>query len=80
MSAVPEIIHVVEATLMSVAMPYAPNVREPVVPAEDKMRVSVVMEMVVDTAAAFTITTDVPTSNGTEAFAGMVIVRPVVVM
>jgi hypothetical protein len=47
----PEISHSVDVILIQVADPYRANVREPAVPAGDKVNVSVVMAIVTFAAA-----------------------------
>lgn len=60
---------------MHVADPFVAKVREPVVPAGDKVKVSVVMAIVTFAAAMLMNVMAVPIGNATELFAGIVNVR-----
>jgi hypothetical protein len=73
--------HVVVVTLTNVAIPYAANVRVPVVPVPPKYIVSVVMAMLdVVALGPAIIAIVVPTGNAVVLLAGTVIVCPVAVM
>ena len=60
---------------MQVAEPFVAKVREPVVPAGDKVRVSVVMAIVTFATAMLINVIAVPIGYATEPFAGIVNVR-----
>jgi hypothetical protein len=60
---------------MQVADPFVAKVREPVVPAEDKVRVSVVIAIVMFAADILINVIVVPTGKATLALAGIVNVR-----
>ena len=60
---------------MHVADPFVANVREPAVPAGDKVKVSVVMAIVTFAAAMLMNVMAVPMGYATELFAGIVNVR-----
>ena len=62
----------VEVILMQVADPFVAKVREPVVPAEDKTNVSVVMAIVTFATAMLMNVMAVPIGNATLEFAGIV--------
>ena len=65
--------------LIAVAMPFAANVRDPVVPGPARRIVSVVIAMVITPARFWFINvTAVPTAKATELLAGIVNVRAVV--
>ena len=75
----PEIIHSVDAILIAVAIPFAANVRLPVVPAPAKRIVSDVMAIVMTPAPFWLINvTAVPMGNATLELAGIVQVLAVV--
>jgi hypothetical protein len=65
---------VVAATLTAVAIPYAANVREPVVPVPPRYIVSVVIAIVNVVALLAINAIVVPIGKATELFAGMVAV------
>lgn len=60
---------------MQVAEPFVAKVREPVVPADDSVNVSVVIAIVTLATAILMNVTAVPMGNATELFAGIVNVR-----
>ncbi len=70
----PLMIQLVDATFIAVAIPFAANVRLPVVPAPANVMVSVVIE-IVTVFMAFTNVRHVPIGYATDEFAGMVNVR-----
>ena len=61
-------------TLIAVAIPYWARVREPVVPADDRFIVSVVMAIVIALVELLMKVTAVPMGNATDELAGIVIV------
>jgi hypothetical protein len=67
--------HWVEVILMQVAEPFVAKVREPVVPADDKVNVSVVIAIVTLATAILMNVIAVPIGKATELFAGIVNVR-----
>ena len=67
--------HSVAVIFIAVAEPYRAKVREPVVPAGDKVKVSVVMAIVTFAMAMLINVTAVPIGNATLEFAGIVNVR-----
>ena len=75
----PEIIQRVEVVLIAVAMPLAARVREPVVPAPARTKVSVLMAIVITPAEVSLMKVSaVPIGKATLALDGMVHIRAVV--
>lgn len=60
---------------MQVATPFVARVREPAVPAGEKVKVSVVIAIVTEGVDIFTKVITVPIGKATELFAGIVKVR-----
>lgn len=79
MRLVPDIIQRVLVIFIAVATPFAARVRDPVVPAPARTRVSVVIAIVITPPeVSFTNVSAVPIGYATDAFAGIVHVRAVV--
>ena len=70
----PEISQVVEVILIAVAEPYCAKLRDPVVPADDRYIVSVVIAIVTTAAVMLMNVSAVPIGYATELFAGIVYV------
>jgi hypothetical protein len=69
-------IHFVDVIFQAVARPFAASVLVPVVALFTNCNVSLVIAMLMDPPPLFWKVSMVPSGNATDAFAGMVIVKP----